>query len=61
MRVEFTHHCVQQAESAEVARLKHIIKRLMAGASAAEVEGDEAADELPAIETAPDDKVYDGY
>lgn len=50
----------QQAESAEVARLKHIIKRLMAGASPAEVEVEEApaAEEPPVIE---DTKVYDGY
>ncbi len=56
---------LQQAESAEVARLKNIIKRLMAGASAAEVEADVngggGAEEMPVIEAADDGKVYDGY
>lgn len=45
-----------------MAKLKQTIKRLLAGASPAEVELDEAAaEEPPVIEAADDGKVYDGY
>ena len=51
----------QQAESEEVARLKHIIKRLQAG-QPVELPADGAADEDEGPPPAADDgKVYDGY
>ena len=52
---------MQQAESAEVARLKGIIKRLQAGQAVADVDAIEDEDEDGAPPPDDDGKVYDGY